>query len=175
MRTGAIPPGREKAFRAALGKRWRAVLDVGLVTGWRISDILALRPEDITGRTVEMTARKTGKTAKAVLPASLSRRLRASAGQFWLFPSPADPTFPVTRQAALKAFNRACSASGLSRVSPHSMRRSFARSLYRAGHTVFEVQKALQHDKLETTLLYLMDIQISPEGRVQSLMSGKGT
>lgn len=146
-------------FRRNLGHRWRAVLDVGLISGWRISDILNLRPEDIgRGGAVTMTAKKTGKTASAVLPVSLVRRLRASQGQFWLFPSPVDPTFPITRQSAYEAFTKAAKRAGLSGVvSPHSMRKTYARALREAGKSVKEIQEALQHVKPEITLLYLMD------------------
>jgi integrase/recombinase XerD len=146
-------------FRRNLGHRWRTILDVGLITGWRISDILSLRPEDIKrGGTVTMTAKKTGKAATAALPVALVRRIRASQGQFWLFPSPADPTFPITRQAAYKAFRKAAGSAGLREaVSPHSMRRTYARAMREAGHGIKEIQAALQHEKLETTLLYLMD------------------
>jgi integrase len=135
------------------------VLDVGLATGWRISDVLSLRVDDLErGGKVTMTAKKTGKVSAAVLSRTLTSRLRAVAGQWWLFPSPKDDTWPVSRQAAYKAFRKAAKAVGLSMVAPHSMRKSYAIRLYREGMKPKEIQKHMQHDKLETTLLYLLDI-----------------
>jgi len=158
MRTGAIPMNKVKRFRRALGARWRNVLDIGLLTGWRISDILGLRPEDIgRGGVTSMTARKTGKVAQATFPVALVRRLRAHSGQFWLFPSPADPSHPLSRQSAYKAFKKASQLAGVTQISPHSMRKTYARAMREAGHTVQEIQAALQHNNPAVTLLYLMD------------------
>jgi site-specific recombinase XerD len=121
---------------------------------------------DKNGWEITMTAKKTGKAATAVIPVDLMRRLRDFTGQFWLFPSPNDQSKPITRQAAFKAFRRASKAAGIEMVSPHSMRRTYAQSLYKAGASVHDIQKALQHGKLETTLLYLYDIGC--DGRPQA-------
>jgi len=37
------------------------------------------------------------------------------------------------------------------------MRKTYAKELYRSGATLKELQEALDHDRPETTLLYLLD------------------
>jgi integrase len=160
MRATHVPSHRRDELRAALPERWRLAWDFGVATGWRISDILQLRADDITGGgQVRGTAQKTSKALCAVIPSDLEKRLLRAAGQFWVFPSPTGGgTFPVTRQAAHKAIRKAARQIGLKSISPHSARKTFAVKMWEQGHTLPEVQAALQHTKPETTFLaYLWD------------------
>lgn len=158
MRTNEIPPSLRRKFRNRLSPYWQRVYDVGLSTGWRVNDILQLRLENFyPGNIVVITASKTKRTSAQRLSKSLVRRLRDNRVKNVIFPSPRNPDVPVSRQACHRAFKRAADALLLERVAPHSMRKSYAHDKHRAGASLKELQEALQHDRVETTLLYLIN------------------
>ena len=107
---------------------------------------------------IEVRAKKTGKPAQANVPPDLEKRLRTSAGQFWLFPSPRKGGIaPMTRQAAHKAIKKAAVKTGLDRIGPHSSRKTFAKAMQEQGKSLGEIQAALHHTRPETTLMYLIE------------------
>lgn len=133
-------------------------LRVAVVTGLRIGDVLKLRPSDFCFRGVRYRAQKTGKEGHANLDDDLILALyRSSRGTRWCFPSPRNPKEHLTRQAAWARIKRAAKRAGVNPVgvSPHSLRKVFAVDLLRKTN-LGEVQKALQHDRIDTTELYAL-------------------
>lgn len=129
-------------------------LRTSLETGLRIGDVLALKPENIQGRTIHCIAQKTGKTVKKTISADLCNRLRQIAGDNWIFTG-RDGTDHKTRGALWKDVKKASKELGFSvNLGCHSARKTYAVELFRE-HGIKEVQKELQHDNLETTLLYV--------------------
>jgi len=103
---------------------------------------------------------KTGVDSWRRIPKSLKQRIGNYCGprpDGYLFPSPRNWNAPVSRQAAHRAFKKAADLLELERVSPHSMRKTYAQEKHRAGASLKELQEALQHDRVETTLLYLIN------------------
>ena len=98
-------------------------LRVSLETGLRIGDVLRLRPQDIEGRTITVTAQKTGKECSKVLSADLCKRLSQISGKEWVFEGRFGDK-PRTRSAVWN------------------------------NEGLPEVQKELQHDRADTTMLY---------------------
>ena len=129
-------------------------LRTSLETGLRIGDVLALKPENIQGRTIHCTAQKTGKTVKKTISADLCNRLKQIAGDKWIFTG-RDGTDHKTRGALWKDVKKASKELGFSvNFGCHSARKTYAVELFKE-HGITDVQKELQHDNLETTLLYV--------------------
>lgn len=64
-----------------------------------------------------------------------------------------------TRQAVWNDVKRAAKAMRIPLcVGTHSARKSYAVGQYTKSHDIRDVQRKLNHDNLETTVLYLLDI-----------------
>ena len=147
--------------------------EVALNTGLRIGDILNLRSQNIGCGVITFTAQKTGKRGSVACPRELCDTLRARVGNrlgALIFPSPANPLLPLTRQAAWSRVKRAAKRCGVdpAGVSPHSLRKTFAVHLYqREGLTA--VQTALQHARVSTTEIYALSDWLSGENSSKPL------
>ena len=129
-------------------------METALDTGLRISDVLALRTEQLRSQRFTVRESKTGKSRRVYLPRGLWLRLKASAGSLFVFEHRDDPTRHRTRQAVWKDVRRASRAMRVKHVGCHSARKVFAVDVYRRqGLTA--CQKLLGHDRIETTLIYL--------------------
>jgi integrase len=142
---------------AALTPSNRLAMQVSLRTGLRLSDVLALKIEQIKP-SFWLKEKKTGKRRMVGLPLSLINALRLnSGGGGWCFPHRTDKTRHRTRQTVWKDVKRAAKAFRLPQnVGPHSARKFYAVELMRKYGSITRVQKALQHDRESTTLLYAM-------------------
>lgn len=143
---------------ASLEPSNRLVCRVMLHTGLRVSDVLALKTEQ-----VERSARfwvkeaKTGKAKMVGLPAGLRRDLLAQSGTVYVFPSRMDENKPRTRQAVWADLKRAQRAFRIkSNVGSHSMRKDYAAEMMRKYRDVEKVQRALNHSSVYVTMLYIM-------------------
>ena len=134
--------------------------------GLRASEVVALKVSDIdsTRMTLRIEQGKGRKDRYAMLSPVLLKRLRTwwqvahAQGKMldggWLFPGQ-NPVNPMsTRQ-----FNRICrmaaEAAGINkRVSPHTLRHSYATHLLEQKVDIRIIQVLLGHKRLETTALY---------------------
>ena len=104
----------------------RLALRVSLHTGLRISDVLALKTDQLSSR-FWVTESKTGKKKFVGLPKELLADLRAIAGKIYVFPKRGKPAQHRTRQAVWRDLKRAAKAFRLPQnVGPHSMRKVYA-------------------------------------------------
>ena len=79
---------------------------------------------------------------------------RASRPQVWLFPGQ-NPVNPMTARQLNRAVHAAKTLAGISkRVSPHTLRHSFATHLLEQNVDIRVIQVLPGHAKLETTALY---------------------
>lgn len=99
-------------------------------------------------------AEKTGKDGKALISATLARRLMRRCRKGFLFPS-YGKTGHITRQAVWYRMKRACERAGIEPdgISPHSLRKNFAVAL-RHEQGIEAVKNALQHSNLAVTRVY---------------------
>lgn len=135
-------------------------VQVSLETGARIGDVVALRSENLSKNTITYVAAKTLKTDKKSITPQLAERLRRNAGGGWLFPSRRSESGHRTRQAVWKDIRQACAHFGITgNISPHSARKTYAVTDYHA-HGLNRAQKDLQHDNLNTTMLYVFSDQL---------------
>ena len=78
----------------------------------------------------------------------------AARPQVWLFPGQ-NPINPITARQLNRAVHAAKNLAGISkRVSPHTLRHSFATHLLEQNVDIRVIQVLLGHAKLETTALY---------------------
>ena len=99
----------------------------------------------------------------------------------WLFPG-RDPLLPITTKQIYRAVRDTADAVGIEkRVSPHTLRHSFATHMLEQGVDIRLIQVALGHSKLDTTARYahvaskvLREVE-SPLDRLSSLKPKNGT
>ena len=90
----------------------------------------------------------------------------------WLFPG-RDPVEPLSARQLGRVVRAAAQAAGINkRVSPHTLRHSFATHLLEQGVDVRVIQTLLGHAKLDTTALANITIRAvtSPLDRLASLI-----
>jgi site-specific recombinase XerD len=131
------------------------VVEVMLSTGLRVSDVLSLefwqlKPE------FTVSESKTGKLKHIKLDGDLLARLRSQSGSRWVFTGRKGIAHR-TRQAVWADIKRAAKAMRLERViAPHSARKTVAVDEFRRCKDIKTVQEMMNHDRIETTLLYLL-------------------
>jgi integrase/recombinase XerD len=147
-------------FAAVTGIRHRALLMTAYAAGLRISEVAALRVEDIDSRRMVIRVRQgKGRKDRYVMLSPrlldlLRRYWKAARPRTWLFPGQ-DPDRPIGIRTVTRACRQALEASGLGkRVTVHTLRHSFATHLLEAGTDLRTIQVLLGHRCLRTTALY---------------------
>lgn len=153
MRTDYIKPSIYKEVYQLMQYENALALRCSLETGLRIGDVLKMRPADIQGRTITYTAQKTGKAGKKVVSADLAKRLKQIAGKKYVFTGRFGDK-PRTRQTVWKDVKKASKELKIQgNLSCHSARKTYAvEEFHNEGLT--KTQKELQHNRLDTTMLY---------------------
>ncbi len=168
-----------RLIEAAPSLKYKAALSVAYGAGLRVSEVAHLKVSDIPGSSPGTSQRMTlrvergkGQRERYVmlspqLLALLRERWRAARPPAWLFPGQ-NPINPVTERQINRAMQVAAKAAGISkRVSPHTLRHSFATHLLEQGADIRVIQVLLGHKKLDTTALYTR-VAIKALGEVTS-------
>jgi integrase/recombinase XerD len=147
-------------LQAAPGVKYKAAFSVAYGAGLRVSEVATLKVHDIDSERMLLRVEqgKGRKDRHAMLSPVLLELLRdwwrIAHPKAWLFPGQ-DPLQPIsTRQ-----LNRACHAAAhmaaiTKRVSPHTLRHSFATHLLEQNTDIRVIQVLLGHAKVDTTALY---------------------
>ena len=138
---------------------WR----LGFYTARRVSDIIAMRWEDVKDGVWTLTEQKTGKVIHLPLPENVLAILNNRKGNndVWVFGSRKYRNKHISRQAvenALLRVREVLKAKGElpdGCYSMHSTRSASATIVYRQTKDVLKAMKFLNHSKPETTLRYL--------------------
>ena len=149
-----------RLIEAAPSLKYKAALSVAYGAGLRVSEVAHLKVPDIDSQrmTLRVERGKGQRERYVMLSPQLLELLRqwwhAARPPVWLFPGQ-NPINPVTERQINRAMQAAAKAAGISkRVSPHTLRHSFATHLLEQNVDIRVIQVLLGHAKLETTALY---------------------
>ena len=147
-------------FRSVHSLKYRAIFMTAYGAGLRVSEVLALRVQDIDSRRMVIHVRqaKGHKDRYVMLSPQLLEVLReyckAARPVDWLFPG-RSPGKPITATSVARACKRVLQSSKIDKpVTLHSLRHSFASHLLESGTNLRVIQLLLGHKSLKTTAIY---------------------
>jgi integrase len=112
-----------------------------LLTGLRISEALAARPEHMQGNVLSVVGKGT-KLRRIPLTEEAQEILRSTGGWSWC------------KDVVQKQMRVACQRSGVEGVTPHTLRHTTASRLAQAGLGMLQLQQFMGHNNLNTTQRY---------------------
>lgn len=161
-----VEPIRDKAkleeLKALLKKqsaRNGFLLNFGVNTGLRISDILPLKVRDVRGKShILITEKKTGKRKRFKINQQLQAAIRdythGMDDDEYLFASSKRPQ-PITRVRAYQIINGAARKVGLSEIGTHTLRKTFGYHFYQRTRDIATLQMIFNHSHPSITLRYI--------------------
>lgn len=152
-------------YLASYSKRNQLIFAIGVNTGLRVSDILALDISDVKNKTyVEIREKKTGKykrfPSNNKLKNLIREYLKVREQQYSI--SKGEPLFVgkkhcrLNRSQVYRFLNDACEKLGIDiNVGTHSMRKSMGYHHYKQFNDIALLQKILNHSSPSITLRYI--------------------
>ena len=155
-----------RLLEVAPGPKYKAALGTAYGAGLRVSEVVALKVGDVDSERMLLRVEqgKGRRDRHAMLSPQLLELLRAwwregrrrgvMLPQGWLFPG-RSPVTPLSTRQLNRAVHAAAEAAGIrKRVTPHTLRHSFATHLLEQDIDIRVIQVLLGHAKLDTTALY---------------------
>jgi site-specific recombinase XerD len=157
-------PNREvvqRFFAEVRNVKHRVMLATCYAAGLRVSEVRQLRIRDIDGQRKLLHVRLGKGKKDRIVP--LSDELLALLRQYWRKARPSDVLFPASgtnRPMAARSITRVCEkacerASIDPKITPHTLRHSFATHLMELGTNVRAIQVMMGHTSLRTTADYM--------------------
>ena len=147
-------------FQAIRSVKHRTILMTAYAAGLRVSEVSRLKVSDIDSRrmTIRVEQGKFRKDRYVMLSSKLLDVLRKywrdARPRNWLFPG-RETDRPVSPTTVRQVCREACLACGLAkRVTPHTLRHSFATHLLEAGSDLRTIQVLLGHKSPASTARY---------------------
>jgi len=179
-----------RLLEAAPSLKYKAALGTAYGAGLRVSEVAALKIDDIDSirMLIRVEQGKGRKDRNAMLSPQLlallrlwwreGKRRNVMLPHGWLFPG-RSCTEPVSTRQINRAVHEAAEVAGIrKRVTPHTLRHSFATHLLEQDVDIRVIQVLLGHSKLDTTALYArvatktIRAVTSPLEKLQLLMEG---
>jgi integrase/recombinase XerD len=154
------PEEVRRFLEAAPGLKYKAALSVAYAAGLRVSEVASLKVSDIDSKRmlIRVEQGKGRKDRNAMLSPILLELLRewwkVSRSHGWLFPG-RNPVQSISTRQLTRACHMAAQLAKINkRVSPHTLRHSFATHLLEQNIDIRVIQVLLGHAKLDSTALY---------------------
>jgi site-specific recombinase XerD len=152
----------ERVLSCITSIKYRTVAAVSYGAGLRLDEALRLRPGDIDAtRGVILVREGKGRKARQIM---LGQRLLSMLREYWrvtrpqgewLFTAEKDPARRASPRSVREALHKATRAARIrKRVTPHTLRHSFATHLLELGNELEAIQLLLGHSSMRTTLHY---------------------
>ena len=149
-----------RLLEAAPGPKYKAALSAAYGAGLRVAEVVALKVSDVdsTRMLLRIEQGKGRRDRHAMLSPQLLELLRdwwrIARPPGWLFPG-RDPLLPLTTRQLNRAVHTAAAMAEIKkRVTPHTLRHSFATHLLEQNIDIRVIQVLLGHAKLDTTAIY---------------------
>ncbi len=150
----------ESFFNAASDYQLRSIFMTMYSAGLRLAETTHLQPTDIDSKEMVIHVRhgKGMKDRNVMLSEKLLENLRDYWRQYrpvyWLFPGRNEK--PISHDKVQRACRKTAVQAGIKkRVTPHTLRHSFAAQLLRNGVNLRYIQELLGHASIQTTMMYL--------------------
>jgi integrase/recombinase XerD len=170
IETAAQRAGKAKGLERLRAVRLHCLIEMLYATGMRVSELVSLPRDVLTGDTRVLTIKGKGGRERLVplngkARAALERYLQlgresndavaATVATKWLFPSKSTQGH-LTRQRFAQDLKNLAAEAGLDpdRISPHVLRHAFASHLLDRGADLRSVQQLLGHADISTTEIY---------------------
>ena len=144
----------EKFLQSAENLRDKAILETLFSTGLRVSELISLRRNEIDFNRGEFTVRGKGSKLRVVF---LSDTAIKAIESYLEKRTDIEPElFPITVRSVQRIVRKHAIKAGIvgKKVSPHSLRHSYATDLLRNGADIRSVQAMLGHASVTTTQIY---------------------
>ena len=138
------------------------MFEIGVYSGLRISDILALRVKDVYRREyISVTEKKTGKEKRFPINRELKKSIDEycagkGAGEFLV---PSGRTYKrlkaISRAQAYNVIRSTCQEAGLEHIGTHTLRKTFGYHFYQQTKDVALLMSILNHSDPSITLRYI--------------------
>ena len=146
----------DNIFKSYLNFKMKLIYDLGVSTGLRISDIVALKKDILKVKEPTIKEQKTGKSKRFYIKKDIKSRLlkiaEHSKNEYIFYSN--SKLGHVTRQAVWKAFKKAYEKTGEKvNIGTQSMRKKYARKL-KEKHSFNYIKNKLNHESIMTSILY---------------------
>jgi len=151
----------EKVKQVLLSKSIRdfLIFEIGVNSGLRISDLLALKVKDVAHKKyLEIKERKTGKNKRfplnQVIIEKINEFIKNKNPENYLFCG--QNTHQLSRVQAYRIIKNACQKVGVNeRIGTHSLRKTFGYHFYKSNKDIALLQNILNHSSPNITLRYI--------------------
>ena len=133
------------------------IFEIGVTTGLRVSDIVALKKDILKIKEPTIQERKTGKSKRIYINKKLKSKLikYSEKNQNYIFETNSKSGH-ITRQAVHKAIKRTTKKLGIcENISTHTARKTYARKMLNKNKGLKYVKDKLNHSTIADTLLYI--------------------
>lgn len=167
MKSDYLSAAEAEQLIAALPYEYRPIVIAAVETGFRIGDLCAAKAfaVDLKERTLMLCEQKTKKWRTVELSNKMLYALQGFSQdlekkllcQKYLFER--EPLTGMSRQTVwrwvTRTWDRLHKGEGRN-ISPHSFRKLYAVSLRKKGASLADVKRDLNHDRIETTMIYAL-------------------